>query len=139
MRAYRVPLTRLAAGFGRLAGGGLGAAGDCVAAAMAANPRLLGRAGGIDVELMRAVPGLVAKLGAEGVVGAGTADGRGVAVKILDGAHRALDPAAVEAVRHGLRIEAPGEALDALAAPTVKTARGDEAGTVAVELSWHPV
>lgn len=138
MRAYRMPVAALAAAFGRLAGGGLGAAGERVANAMAAAPRLIGLEGGIDVELMLAVPGLVAKLGAEGVIGVGLPDGRGLAVKVLDGSRRALGPAAVHAVREGLALAAASEALDALAAPLVKTAGGVEAGSIVAELTLAP-
>ena len=41
---------------------------------------------------MAAAPGVVAKIGAEAVLAVGTPDGRGVALKILDGSTRALDP-----------------------------------------------
>ena len=138
MRAYRTPLGALAVAFGRLAGGGLGAAGERVAAAMVANAPLVGRAGGIDIELMRSSHGLVAKLGAEGVAAAGLPDGRGMAVKVLDGAGRALAPAAVRTLRAGLSIDA-GPDLDELAAPAVLTGRGGEAGSIAAELEFTPV
>ena len=38
---------------------------------------------------MRGVPGMIAKDGAEGVYAAGLPDGRGIAIKITDGAIRA--------------------------------------------------
>ena len=138
MRAYRMPLGELALAFGRLAGGGLGAAGDRVAAAMVEHSALVGREGGIDTDLMHASRGLVAKLGAEGVVAAGLPDGRGMAVKVLDGAGRALAPAAVRTLRAGLGVEA-GPELDSLAAPAVRTARGAEAGAVEAELEFAAV
>ena len=109
MRAYRMPLGALALAFGRLSGAGLGPDGERVAAAMVANSPLVGREGGIDTDLMHASRGLVAKLGAEGVVAAGLPDGRAMAVKVLDGAGRALAPAAVRTLRAGLGVEAGPE------------------------------
>ncbi|MBA2581490.1 MAG: asparaginase [Thermoleophilaceae bacterium] len=138
MPAYRMPLGALALAFGRLGGGGLGGGGERVAAAMVANSPLVGREGGIDTNLMHASRGLVAKLGAEGVVAAGLPDGRGMAVKVLDGAGRALGPAAVRTLRVGLAVEA-GPSLDLLASPAVRTARGAEAGSVEAELEFLPV
>lgn len=63
-------------------------AGD-VFEAMTARPDLVSGEGGDDTALMRAVPGLVVKGGAEGVVVAALADGRAVAIKVADGAARA--------------------------------------------------
>ena len=90
MRTYAVPLAALARAFAGLAGGGLGPAGDRCAAAMRAHPQLVAYAGAIDTELMRAEDGLVAKIGAEGVLAVGLADGRGLALKVRDGAARAV-------------------------------------------------
>ena len=95
MQTFSVPLARLADAFGRLAGGGLGPAGDRLAAAMTSHPELVAFDGALDTELMRAHPGLVAKIGAEGVLGIGLPDGRGAALKVLDGAMRGLDPVAL--------------------------------------------
>ncbi len=105
--AWRLPLDALARGFARLAGGQgrLGAIAD----AMRARPELVGGNAAVDTALMRAVPGLVAKRGAEGILGCGvlTADGPvGVAVKIADGAGRATGPA-IAPVLAALGIEVP--------------------------------
>jgi L-asparaginase II len=77
---------------------------------------------------MAAAPGAVAKIGAEGVMAIGTAEGRGLAVKVLDGNARALDPAAVLCAREllGLALDTP--ALDALATPPLVNSRGDVVG-----------
>ncbi len=64
---------------------GSGPSGDRCAAAMRAHPELVAFDGAIDTELMRAEPGLVAKIGAEGVLAVGLADGRGLALKVRDG------------------------------------------------------
>jgi L-asparaginase II len=138
MRAYRLPLGALARAFGRLAGGGLGREGEEVATAMRAHPTLIWGAGGIDSALMAEVPGAVAKLGADGVVGVGLADGRGLALKVLDGARRALEPAAVAAVRAGLRIPASGPVLDGLAAPELRNASGAPAGRLEPRANFAP-
>ena len=134
MCTFHLPLGALARSFARLACGGLGETGDRVAAAMRAHPQLVAYEGAVDTELMRAEPGLVAKVGAEGVIAVGTADGRGLALKVRDGAMRALDPAAVAAVRSALGLAAGGEALDGLAAPRVTNSLGEAVGTADVRL-----
>ena len=53
--------------------------------------------------LMRLVPGLMVKDGAEGVQVAALPDGRAVAVKIADGAGRARAPVTVAALRAARR------------------------------------
>jgi L-asparaginase II len=60
------------------------------AAAMRAHPVVIGGTGRDVSELMSAVPGLVAKDGAEGVYAAALPDGRAMAVKVDDGAMRPL-------------------------------------------------
>lgn len=97
--AWRVPLDALAGAFARLAEGrgALGAVRD----AMQSRPELVGGNAAVDTALMRALPGLVAKRGAEGVLACGvlTAHGPvGVAVKITDGARRGSGPAVAAAL-----------------------------------------
>jgi L-asparaginase II len=91
----------------------LGAPGSVVARAMTSHPELIGGPTR-DVTLwMHAVPTLVAKEGANGVMAAGLADGRALAFKIADGsdvARQAVVPAALRAA---------GVDVDAIAAPTV--------------------
>jgi L-asparaginase II len=60
-----------------------------VVAAMTAHPELVGGSRRDVTTLMRAVPGLVAKDGAEGVYVVALADGTAVAVKVEDGSERA--------------------------------------------------
>jgi L-asparaginase II len=78
-----------------------------VPAAMRAHPELVEGPGRPATELMRAVPGLIAKNGAEGVYVVALADGRTIAVKIDDGAARACVPVVVAALRN-LGIDEPG-------------------------------
>jgi L-asparaginase II len=131
MPTFYAPLGALAGAFGRLAGGDLGPEGTRIAGAMGAHPELVAYRGAIDTELMTALP-VVAKIGAEAVIAVGCQDGRGLAVKVADGALRALDPAAVWAVCEVLGLTAPGDALDALAEPVVRNSRGDVVGRLAV-------
>jgi L-asparaginase II len=128
MLAFQLPLGALAMAFGRLASGGLGPGGDRVAAAMRAHPLLVAFDGALDTELMRCHDGLVAKIGAEGVLGVGMPDGRGLAVKVADGAMRALDPAGVTLVRAILGLTGTSDALEGLSRPTLYNSRGEEVG-----------
>jgi len=62
--------------------------------AMRARPELVGGStGATDTELMRLRDGWIAKGGAEGLLCAAHADGRGIALKAEDGAYRAIAPA----------------------------------------------
>lgn len=60
-----------------------------VAAAMREFPFYVGGSGQANTELMRALPGVLAKGGAEGVIGVAAADGSAVSMKIIDGSPRA--------------------------------------------------
>jgi L-asparaginase II len=128
MLAFQLPLSALAHAFGRLASGDLGAGGDRIAQAMTAHPELVAFDGALDTELMRCGEGLVAKIGAEGVLGVGLPDGRGLAVKVADGAMRALDPAGVAVAREALGLRLASDALDGLAQPQLLNSRGEEVG-----------
>jgi L-asparaginase II len=134
MPTFHAPLAALASAFGRLAGGGLGASGARVAAAMRSSPGLVAYPGAIDTELMAATD-VVAKIGAEGVIAIGCGDGRGLAVKVADGALRALDPAAVWAAREVLDLPVAGAALAALEQPAVHNSLGAVVGRLAVAMS----
>ncbi len=70
-----------------------------VADAMRAFPELVSGTGSPSARLMHAVPGLLVKNGAEGVVAAAVPDVGAVAVKIDDGAMRATVPALVAGLR----------------------------------------
>jgi L-asparaginase II len=121
--AFGVPLRRAALGFSRLEelDGG-----ERIAAAMRANPALVGGEGATDSELMRAQPGAVAKGGAEGLICILAPDGTGLALKVVDGSSRALRPAlAAFGAEFGL-------ALPEFAEVTVPNAHGEIAATVAL-------
>jgi L-asparaginase II len=71
-----------------------------VARAMSAFPAMVGGTGRDATLAMRAVPGLVAKDGADGVYGAGLPDGSALAFKVLDGASRPRPAVLATALRH---------------------------------------
>jgi L-asparaginase II len=102
---------------------------------MRAHPDLVAFPGAIDTELMAAELGLVAKVGAEGVIGIGLTDGRALALKVLDGTPRALDLAAVAAARVVLGLPAAGRALDRLAGGAIANSRGELVGRLEAELA----
>jgi L-asparaginase II len=87
---FALPLERMAHVFARLErlDGG-----ERVAAAMREHPQLIRGPLATDTRLMRALPGWIAKGGAEGLLCA-AGDGTGVALKSEDGNGRALGPAA---------------------------------------------
>jgi L-asparaginase II len=126
MRTFAVPLSALARAFGALAGGGLGPSGDRCASAMRAHPQLVAYDGAIDTELMRAEDGLVAKIGAEGVLAIGLPDGRGLALKVRDGSVRAVAPAGVALARSALGL--PADVPETLAAAPIVNSRGLRVG-----------
>jgi len=68
--------------------------------AMRSHPDFVGGAGRFTTRLMRTVPGLLAKEGAEGVYAAALPDGGAVALKISDGATRASEQAVLIGLRH---------------------------------------
>ncbi len=102
-------LTGLARAFGTIAAAAAGDGDDELARvgrAMNAHPHMVGGTGRDVTALMAGVPGLVAKDGAEGVYAVGLPDGRGVALKVLDGSQRAR-PVVMAAVLRALGVEAP--------------------------------
>ncbi|MGH3648120.1 MAG: asparaginase [Micromonosporaceae bacterium] len=97
---YAIPLVGLARAFSTLASAPPGTLERRVAGAIRAYPEWVGGTGPErkDTVLMRRVPGLLAKDGAEAVSAIGLSDGRAVAVKIADGGVRARSVAAVAAL-----------------------------------------
>jgi L-asparaginase II len=91
----------------QLARAALGQSEFRVAQAMRCHPEWVGGTGRHVTALMRAVPGLVAKDGAEAVFVAALADGSAAAVKVADGGDRARVPVLV-ALLHRLGVDADG-------------------------------
>lgn len=102
----------LARAFGRLAAAPEGTHEWRVARAIRNAPVFLGGSRRDVSTLVAGVPGLIAKDGAEACYAIGLPDGRGVAVKIADGAQRAR-PVVAAAVLRRMGIDSP--ALDELA------------------------
>jgi L-asparaginase II len=100
-----ISLTGLARAFGRLASAAEGTEEARVARAINAHPEWLGGTGRDVTSLIRGLPGAVAKDGAESVYALGLPDGRGVALKIADGAQRAR-PVVLAAALARLGVEA---------------------------------
>jgi L-asparaginase II len=118
---FGLPLERMAHMFARLARGEL-AGSTQVAAAMTAHPELVEGPGRAATEVMLALPGAVAKGGAEGLLCVGLPDGRGLALKAEDGASRATAPAAAGIL-----------GVSALAEAALENSRGERVGTIAAE------
>ncbi|BCY15194.1 asparaginase [Actinoplanes sp. L3-i22] len=91
--------TALARAFLRLVDAAPGTPERRVADAMRARPELVAGTGSADTILMRAVPGLLVKRGADGVVAAAVPGVAGIALKISDGAARARVPVLLAALR----------------------------------------
>jgi L-asparaginase II len=103
---FAFSLTGLARAFQRLVEAPAGTHERRVADAMRAHPEMVAGTGADDTVLMGAVPGLLAKGGAEGVV-AVAVPGRGaVAIKVQDGAMRARTPVLLDELRR-LGVEVP--------------------------------
>ncbi|MFJ2084076.1 asparaginase [Micromonospora chokoriensis] len=101
-----VSLTGLAGAFLRLVDAEPGSVPRTVADAMRAYPEIVGGTQADDTRLMRGVPGLLAKVGAEGVIAVAVPGVGAVALKIDDGADRARMPVLVSALRR-LGVDAP--------------------------------
>jgi L-asparaginase II len=120
---FAMPLERMAHAFARLP---LLVGGERVAAAMRAHPDLIRGPVATDTRLMKALPGWIAKGGAEGLLCA-AGHGVGVALKAEDGNGRALGPAAAEFFRQ-LDLD-----LQDLAVVPIENSRGDRVGDVRLD------
>jgi L-asparaginase II len=121
---FGFPLERMAHAFSRLPqldGGGR------VAAAMCTHPDLIRGPLATDTRLMKALPGWIAKGGAEGLLCAAGPDGLGVALKSEDGNGRPLGPAAA-AFFGRLDLD-----LGKLAVVTLENSRGERVGEMAAQ------
>ena len=107
---FAVTLAGLARGFVAIATADADSdAGRC-AAAMRDHPELVAGDGHVTTRLMQAVPGVIAKDGAEGVYAVAFPDGTAAAVKIDDGGSRAQLPVLVQALhRAGVDVSALAE------------------------------
>jgi L-asparaginase II len=115
---FALSLTALATAFTRIVLAPSDSAENAVAQAIRTHPLLLGGTGRDITRLVQAIPGLVAKDGAEGVYAAALPDGTSLAIKVEDGAARARPPVMVAALR-ALGATGDEAELDALAHPEV--------------------
>ena len=117
---FGLTLERMANAFSRLERLDGGAA---AVQAMRNHPELIRGPGSADTELMRALPGWAAKGGAEGLLCAASPDGLAIALKVEDGATRAVRSAA------GAFLERVGLDVGAgLRSVAVESSRGEIVG-----------
>jgi len=108
---FALPLSGMAALFTRTP--------EPIAAAMREHPDLVGGNRADDTDLMRALPGWIAKRGAEGLLTALDPDGVGWAFKVEDGSTRALRPALGQVL-----------GIDAFRAVDVRNTLGEVVGSI---------
>ncbi|MFD8255469.1 asparaginase [Streptomyces werraensis] len=126
---FAIGLSGLARAFGRLASAPEGTLEHRVVRAMNTHPEYVGGTGRDVTRLMRALPGAVAKDGAEGVYALGLPDGSAVALKIADGSQRARPVVMVAALRRlGVDVDADDTLRELAAVPVL--GHGERVGSV---------
>jgi len=136
---FAMPLCNLALGYARLAAAarqGEGA-GSQVVAAMTAFPEMVAGRGRICTDLMRQTEGRIfAKVGAEGVYTLGIPGAElGIALKVEDGASRAVAPAVLGVLRKlDLISEDDFGALLAYGIPELTNSRGEVTGQLRAQI-----
>lgn len=98
------------------------------AAAMRAHPVMVAGPGDLDTELPRELDGAVSKGGAEGLGCVSLPGGIGVAVRVEDGAWRAVEPAVMEVLAQVLGWREEPVALSRFRRPPVINSPGDVVG-----------
>lgn len=134
---YALPLSRLAHLYARLAQGGkdpkLGSAMGDLADAMVSHPDMVSGEARSDLSYMTAGEGdWVTKVGADAVQAIGIKSaGIGIAIKVADGAMRALHPATLSVLDQLGLLDARRHAmLEHLRQPVLRNARGSIAGDI---------
>jgi L-asparaginase II len=121
-----ISLTGLARAFAALATATPGTAEAGVAEAMRSHPQWVGGTRRAVTALMRGVPGLIAKDGAEAVYAAALPTGLAVAVKVADGSDRAAPVVVAQALRQAGVV---AEVLDEVGRPPV-LGHGEPVGAI---------
>jgi L-asparaginase II len=98
--------------------------GERVVRAMRLHPDLLRGPVATDAVAIRTLDGWIAKGGAEGLLCASAPDGLGLAIKVEDGAFRAVGPAL------DLVLRLLGRAADGMVDPIVRNSRGERVGRI---------
>ena len=130
---FYIPLKNIALGYARLAASQPGSPGGRLMEAILGHPRHIAGDGRLDTDVMVALPAKVfAKSGAEGGYALALAGrGLGVALKIEDGAARALSPTVVAVLEQlGVLTPSAREALASYAGPLILNHRKDEVGRI---------
>ena len=104
------------------------------AAAMRAHPVMVAEPGDIDTELPQVLTGAVSKGGAEGLGCVALPDGLGVAVRVEDGAWRAVEPAVMEVLAQLLGWQEEPAALSRFRRPVFTNSPGDVVGFLEAEV-----
>lgn len=128
---FALSVTGLARAFRELVLASPGSAERTIADTMRAFPDWTSGTTRAESAMVRAVPGLLIKSGAEGVIACALSDGRAVAVKLDDGAQRATPPVAAAVLARLLGTD--DAVLGALARPPV-TGGGVPVGAIRVVL-----
>lgn len=104
-------------------------------AAMRAHPAMVAGPGDLDTELMRAIDGCVAKGGAEGLGCVSLSEpGLGIAIRVEDGASRAVDPAVMAVLAQVMGWERPPAGLMDFASPELRNSPGDVVGFLRADI-----
>ena len=111
-------LTALARAFARLVTGGPATAERAIADAVREHPWQVSGTGLDDERLMSTVPGLLCKVGADGVHAGALPDGRAFALKIDDGSERARIPLTA-AILHRIGVEWTEDLAELASAPVL--------------------
>jgi L-asparaginase II len=130
---FYAPLKHIARGFARLAAAEPDSPEGTLLAALLAHPRHLAGDGRLETLIMEALPGkVVAKTGAEGGFAlALPGEGLGVALKIEDGASRALGPAIIRVLDDlGFLPPESQKTLDKIYRPRLLNHRKQEVGEI---------
>jgi L-asparaginase II len=131
---FSVPLRAMAASFARFAAAAAdGRAPRRIVDAMTGHPFMVGGSGRACTAVMeRTGARAFVKLGAEGVYGAGVPDrGLGIAIKVTDGARRAVEVALVHVLHRMDVLDTDDlEALARWASPSVRNTRGEVVGAI---------
>lgn len=123
---FALPLRALALGFARLVSDPAAAP---IADAMRRHPDLVAGRNRLCTALMQRFPGVLAKVGAEGVYGAAWGErGLGIAIKVLDGHNRAANVALIAVLEQlGLK-PSPTAQLPRFATWQIRNTRGETVG-----------